>query len=122
MTDKNTKNHLKKYALKRSKCPLACTLDLIGDRWTMLILRDLFRGKRRYKEFQESREGITTNILADRLQRLHEFGLVDRNLYQDRPKRYEYELTKTGRSLEPVIISIAKWGQENIAGTSKPIQ
>lgn len=105
---------------RRSCCPLACTLDLIGDRWTLLVLRDLFAGKSRYSEFRRSPEGIATNILADRLDALVRHGLADR--VADGPRRHhEYRLTDTGRSLEPVLWSIARWGLEHIPGTEARI-
>lgn len=102
----------------RSSCPIAGTLDLIGDRWTLLVIRDLFRGKSRYGEFAESPEGIPTNILADRLERLAEAGLVESAPYQERPVRHAYKLTKKGESLKPVLMAIGQWGKENIPGTS----
>jgi DNA-binding HxlR family transcriptional regulator len=94
----------------RSDCPVACTLDLIGDRWTLLIVRDLLKGKHRFSEFLGSGEGIKTNILAERLKRLERAGLVERSPYQERPPRYEYHLTETGRSLGPVVKTLYAWG------------
>jgi DNA-binding HxlR family transcriptional regulator len=94
----------------RSDCPIACTLDLIGDRWTLLIVRDLFKAKHRFSEFLGAGEGITTNILTDRLKRLEQAGLVKRSRYQDHPPRYEYHLTPAGRSLSPVLKAIFTWG------------
>ena len=96
---------------RRSDCPIACSLDLIGDRWTLLIVRDLFRGKRRFSEFLGSDEGIKTNILTDRLKRLEEAGLVQRSPYQKHPPRYDYYLTSKGRDLSPVLNAIFAWGR-----------
>jgi len=96
---------------RRSDCPIACSLDLIGDRWTLLIVRDLFRGKRRFSEFLASDEGIKTNILAGRLKRLEEAGLVQRSPYQKHPPRYDYHLTSQGRDLSPVLTAIYGWGR-----------
>lgn len=107
-------------SFKRSSCAIACTLDLIGDKWTLLVIRDLFFGKTRYKEFQESAEGIPTNILADRLQNLEKAGLVSRTPYQERPVRYEYHLTETGRSLGPVLKAIANWAGKQMPVTGRP--
>ncbi|MCH7695549.1 MAG: helix-turn-helix transcriptional regulator [Proteobacteria bacterium] len=107
-------------SFKRSVCPVACTLDLIGDKWTLLIIRDLFFGKTRYKEFQESTEKIPTNILASRLQQLKKAGLITRTPYQKRPLRHAYQLTETGRSLGPVIKAIVNWGSEQLPGTILP--
>ncbi|MGH8120096.1 MAG: winged helix-turn-helix transcriptional regulator [Gammaproteobacteria bacterium] len=104
-------------SFKRSDCAVACALDLIGDKWTLLILRDLFFGKTRYKEFQGAAEKIPTNILAARLEKLERAGLIKRKPYQKNPVRYEYHLTRTGRSLAPVIRAIAQWGSKYISGT-----
>jgi DNA-binding HxlR family transcriptional regulator len=101
----------------RSPCPIAGSLDLIGDRWTLLVVRDLFWGKTRYGEFVASPEGIPTNILAARLQRLERAGLVSRKRYQDNPPRFAYALTRKGRSLGPVLSGLAAWGKRNIPGT-----
>ncbi len=101
---------------RRSCCPVACTLDLIGDRWTMLVIRDLFRGVTRYRDFQRSPEGIATNILASRLAMLTEHGIVDK--VEGATTRWkEYRLTERGRSLGPVLVAVARWGLENIEGT-----
>jgi DNA-binding HxlR family transcriptional regulator len=101
----------------RSPCPIAGSLDLIGDRWTLLVVRDLFLGKSRYGEFQDSPEAIPTNILADRLARLDHSGLVTRIPYQDNPPRHSYTLTAKGRSLGPILETLVDWGKKNIPGT-----
>jgi DNA-binding HxlR family transcriptional regulator len=101
----------------RSACPVAGVLDLLGDRWTLLVIRDLIRGRRRYKEFAEAPEGIPTNLLADRLSRLEDAGIVTRAPYQDNPPRFEYTLTPKGESLRPLVSAIAAWGREHITGT-----
>ena len=101
----------------RSPCPIANTLDILGDKWTLLVIRDLFAGKSTYGEFQSSPEGIPTNILANRLRRLAEYGLIDKNPYQQHPVRYAYRLTDKGRSLAPILKEMAAWGKHNIAGT-----
>jgi DNA-binding HxlR family transcriptional regulator len=120
MTIKTETRRLKANSFKRSICPIACTLDLMGDKWTLLIIRDLFKGKHRYNQFHESGEGITTNILAERLQRLEKAGLVFKTPYQTRPVRYEYHLTDTGKTLDTVIWSIIEWANRQIPGTNKP--
>lgn len=120
MTARPETRKLKENSFKRSNCPIACALDLIGDKWTLLIIRDLFRGKHRYNEYLESGEGITTNILAERLQRLERIGLVTRMPYQEKPLRYEYHLTETGKSLGPVMWAIIDWANRQIPGTYKP--
>jgi DNA-binding HxlR family transcriptional regulator len=95
---------------RRSPCPIACALDLLGDRWTMLVVRDLFLGKQRFDEFLASPEGIATNILADRLKHLHEQGLVTKTADEEDRRRFHYQLTPTGHSLRDVIVPLARWG------------
>lgn len=103
---------------RRSPCPVACTLDLIGDRWTLLVIRDLFRGKAYFKEFSAAPEGIASNILSDRLARLVEFGLVEKFTQPDLPGRDAYRLTARGQTLGPLLKAMALWGLEQIEGTS----
>jgi DNA-binding HxlR family transcriptional regulator len=93
----------------RSGCPIASTLDLVGDRWSLVIVRDMINGKKRFTEFLASPERITTNVLADRLEKLQSAALIAAQLYQERPKRYEYELTPAGRALLPVLQAICRW-------------
>ncbi|MEK7951471.1 winged helix-turn-helix transcriptional regulator [Luteolibacter soli] len=102
---------------RRSPCPVACALDLLGDRWTMLVIRDLFLGKQRFDEFLASPEGIATNILADRLKHLHEQGLVTKTPDDQDRRRFHYQLTPTGKSLHEVIIPLARWGLANLPKT-----
>ncbi|MEW5850984.1 MAG: helix-turn-helix domain-containing protein [Myxococcota bacterium] len=104
-------------ASRRSTCPVACTLDILGDKWTLLVIRDLFLGKQRYDEFLASPEGISTNILAERLKRLEEAGLVAREPYGTHPGRMAYSLTERGRSLRPVMRAVVEWGLANIPNT-----
>lgn len=101
----------------RSSCPVACALDLIGDKWTLLVVRDLLAGKKTYSEFQGSPENIPTNILADRLKRLSEHEIVVKNPYQDNPVRYEYLLTRKGKELGKVLRVLVIWGEKYIPGT-----
>lgn len=106
---------------KRSDCPIASTLDVAGDKWTLLIIRDIgLFGKHRNKDFQDAGEGIPTNILANRLKQLVSAGLVEKRLYQDHPPRYEYHLTTAGRGLLPVIRAMATWAVANVEGTRLP--
>jgi DNA-binding HxlR family transcriptional regulator len=107
----------KKSDQRRSVCPVACTLDLLGDKWTLLVIRDLACGKSQFKEFSQSPEGIATNILTDRLVRLVDHGIVEKYPLPDHPGREAYRLTEKGKSLRPVMMSIVKWGLENIEGT-----
>jgi DNA-binding HxlR family transcriptional regulator len=107
--------------LKRSPCPVACTLDLIGDRWTLLVIRDMmFFGKQRFEEFLESPEGISTNILASRLKLLEELGLAEKQPYSSHSRRMNYQLTEKGKSLRPVLKVMAAWGLKHIADTQIP--
>ena len=106
----------------RSGCPIATTLEIIGDKWTLLILRDLFIGSTRYNDFLRAPERITTNILADRLKKLERVGLIAKTPYQTNPTRYEYSLTADGESLLPVLQAICRWGNARIPGTWVPPQ
>ena len=101
----------------RSPCQVACSLDLLGDKWTLLVVRDLLLGKTTYTEFQKSPEGIPTNILAERLKRLQAAGILEKSQYQERPVRYAYNLTAKGRDLQPVLLAMIDWGNKHIPGT-----
>ena len=97
------------------QCPVARTLDMIGERWTILILRDLFlHGARRYQDFQESLSGLAPNTLSGRLKSLEGHGLIERKLYSEHPPRLEYHLTEKGRSLGPVVKALRDWGRKNL--------
>jgi DNA-binding HxlR family transcriptional regulator len=116
------KTKARKIRDMRSPCPIANTLDILGDKWTLLVIRDLFAGKHTYSEFQSSPESIPTNILANRLKRLADFGIIEKTPYQQRPVRYAYQLTDKGRSLGQVLKEMADWGINNIAGTEAKIK
>lgn len=104
----------------RSRCPLAGALDILGDAWTLLVLRDLlFYDKHRFADFLASPEGISTNILTERLRRLERCGLVERRQYQDRPPRDEYYLTARGHDLLPVLRELNKWGKQHVPGVAQ---
>jgi len=94
-------------------CPIARTLDIIGDRWTLLIVRDLFLGETRFNQFLASSPGLPSNLLADRLKKLEQHDLVERVVYSQHPLRAEYRLTDQGRSLAPVIEAIVRWGLDH---------
>lgn len=112
---------LNKDVSKRTLCPIATTLDIIGDKWTLLIIRDIgLFDKHKNKEFQEAGEKIPTNILAARLKLLVKNGLVEKRLYQNNPPRYEYYLTEAGKGLLPVIKSMAIWAESHISGVKIP--
>jgi DNA-binding HxlR family transcriptional regulator len=102
---------------KRSSCPAACALDLAGDKWTLLVVRDLLRGRNTYGALADSPEGIPTNILADRLRRMEKAGLIEAKPYQQRPVRYAYSLTRKGSGLREVLVAVASWGHRHIPGT-----
>ncbi|HEY1392714.1 MAG TPA: helix-turn-helix domain-containing protein [Methylibium sp.] len=92
-------------------CPVARTLDLIGERWTVLLLRDLLlHGARRFQDFQDSLPGVAPNTLSARLKAMEDDGLVQRVLYSERPLRLEYALTEKGKSLGPVVRAMRDWG------------
>lgn len=93
----------------RSDCPIATTLALIGDRWTLVIVRDMLNGKKRFAEFLDSPERITTNVLADRLNRMEQNGLISKSAYQTNPIRFEYELTDRGIALHPLLQEMCHW-------------
>jgi len=102
-------------------CPVSSVLDIIGDKWTLLVVRDLlFLDKRTYSELSDSMEKIPTNILADRLKKLEAANIIEKNPYQDKPVRYAYTLTKRGEALRPTLIEMATWGNCFIDGTAIP--
>jgi len=107
----------------RSMCPVSSVLDILGDKWTILVVRDmLLLGKRLYSELADSPENIPTNILADRLKRLQAARIIDKIPYQEKPLRYEYRLTQKGQDLRPLIKELADWGNKYIEGTIVPSQ
>lgn len=108
---------MKRRRQRRSVCPVACALDLLGDRWTLLVIRDLFAGKTQFSEFRASPEGIATNVLSERLDRLVEADLVQVVESKRFAGRHAYELTKRGTSLGPVLEAFAQWGLENFPGS-----
>jgi len=107
---------LRLRSARRSRCPVACTLDVLGDKWSLLVVRDLMRGKKRYAEFAESPEGIPTNILADRLKRLAHKGVIRSHRYSAHPPRVEYALTAKGEDLRPIVRAMAEWGVRHEGG------
>jgi DNA-binding HxlR family transcriptional regulator len=101
-------------------CSVAGSLELIGERWTLLIVRDAFMGVRRFEDFQR-RTGAARNILAARLNGLVEEGIFARVQYQDHPVRYEYRLTDKGLDLWPVIVALVQWGDRYVYPGKAPI-
>jgi DNA-binding HxlR family transcriptional regulator len=105
----------------RSTCPIARALDIVGDRWTLVVLRQMmFAGAHRYGDFLSAPEQISTNVLADRLNWLVETGLVERRPYQERPERYEYWLTERGADFLPVVKALAAWSLKHLEGCFQP--
>jgi DNA-binding HxlR family transcriptional regulator len=102
-------------ALDKETCSVARAVSVIGDRWTLLILRDCFLRVRRFEAFQE-RLGITRHILADRLRKLVKAGVLERVQYQANPQRFEYRLTQKGIDLHAVLMSLVHWGDLHMAG------
>lgn len=100
-------------------CSVARTLEVIGDRWTLLILRDAFYGIRRFDDLRRNL-GVARNILADRLNKLVGHGVLERRLYEEHPRRYEYRLTAKGRDLLPVLLTLTRWGDRWEADASGP--
>ena len=108
-------------------CPVARTLDLIGDRWTLLIIRDLFLGKTRFAQFRRSDPAPPPKLLSERLLRLEQHGLVERVVYSEHPLRAEYRLTQKGRTLHGVLREIVAWGLDHLfdedeAGTRSTVE
>ncbi len=101
----------------RSACAIANSLDIVGDKWSLLVVRDLLHGKRTYGELVNSPEHIPTNILADRLKRLEAAGIIGSTPYQQHPVRYAYTLTPKGSALGDVLLALVRWGKQHIPGT-----
>lgn len=121
MAERDTKAGAGRDDGLRSGCPVAAALDLVGDRWTLLLIRDMASGKRRFGEFLASPEGIPTNILANRLKSMERAGLAQRTPYQAHPPRMEYSLTPAGLELVAVVRSMADWGLRHVPNTRRGI-
>ena len=107
-------------ASRRSRCPVSCTLDVLGDRWSLLVVRDLLRGKHRFGELTASPEGIPTNVLSERLRRLKAKGLIRARRYSAAPPRVEYFLTPKGEDLRPVLRAMVDCGVRHAGGVVPP--
>ena len=105
--------------LHTEACPVARGLSVVGDRWTLLVLRDCFLGIRRFEQMQE-RLGITRHILADRLRKLELAGVLRREAYQQRPLRHEYRLTDRGKALYPLLMTLIDWANEHVPPEGEP--
>lgn len=105
-------------AKRRSPCPIACSLDLLGDKWTMLVIRDLALGKTSFKDFVTGPENVPTNILSERLSRLMDAGMIDQAPVETDGRRLAYHLTDKGKALRPVLLALRDWGLAWIPGTA----
>jgi DNA-binding HxlR family transcriptional regulator len=101
------------------ECSIARTLDLIGEKWSLLAIRELMLGSTRFEQIVRF-TGAPRDVLTARLRKLEEVGCIERTQYQDRPARYEYRLTELGRSLQPVITVLRDWGDQHLAGPEGP--
>jgi len=110
----------KRIDSQRSRCPIATTLDVAGDKWTFVIVRDMLTGKSRFGEFLASPEAIPTNILTERLKRMEKADLLVRRAYQSHPPRYEYHLSQKGRALLPILQEMCRWANAFIPDTWTP--
>ncbi len=104
----------------RSDCPVSYALDFFGDKWTFLVIRDLIQGKRFYKDFLSSKEGIATNILSDRLKKLVNDGIIESKVYEKLKTKKEYTLTEKGKDLIPVMVEIMIWSDKYQSGLDLP--
>ncbi len=102
----------RKYTYQQ-RCPIARSLDIVGDRWTLLVIRDLGRGHTKFGDLMRELRGIAPNVLSDRLKLLEEEGLVTSTLYSKHPPRAEYRLTAKGESLRPILRAFVEWGNEH---------
>jgi DNA-binding HxlR family transcriptional regulator len=107
-------------AYANEHCSIAATLEIVGDRWTLLILREASAGVRRFADFQ-ARLGLARTVLSDRLGRLVDEGILERRRYQERPERFEYPLTAKGEDLWPVLKALMTWGDEHVMGGRAPV-
>ncbi|MCJ8290410.1 MAG: helix-turn-helix transcriptional regulator [Crocinitomicaceae bacterium] len=99
----------------RSNCPISSALDIIGDKWSLLIIRDMmFSGKKTFSDFSNSNEKIATNILSNRLSMLEELGIIDKGKKEGNKKTNIYSLTQKGKELLPIILEIAQWSDHNL--------
>jgi DNA-binding HxlR family transcriptional regulator len=110
---------MKRDEIDTANCSVGRTLEIIGDRWTMLVIRESFYRVRRFDQMQRNL-GIARNVLADRLQKLVAEGILERELYQERPERYEYRLTEAGLDLYPALVSLLRWGDTHRADEVGP--
>jgi DNA-binding HxlR family transcriptional regulator len=108
-------------AYSEKNCSIAKPLSFLGERWTVLVLRDLFLGRRRFDDIQASL-GVATNVLSTRLATLAEEGIVERRRYSEHPERFEYVLTEKGRDLQPLLLALLAWGDKYTAENGAPME
>ncbi len=113
--------NMKWNELDKENCLTARALSVIGDRWTMLIIRDCFSGIRRFDKFQESL-GVTRHVLADRLKKLESYDILKKVSYQEKPPRYEYRLTDKGKALQPILLILMDWAKKNFPAKTGPFE
>lgn len=112
---------MKRTSYARMACPVAQTLERVGEWWSLMILRECFHGTRRFADF-ERRLGIAKNMLSARLKRLVEVGVLEKRPSKDDPRQIEYRLTESGKDLAPVLIALSQWGERWIYGGKAPVQ
>jgi DNA-binding HxlR family transcriptional regulator len=112
---------MERTSFEKIRCSVAQCLEVIGDWWTMLVIRDAFRGVSRFDELQ-ARLGIARNVLARRLAKLVDDGILAKRAYQDNPPRYDYVLTEKGRDLWPVLVAMRQWGDRHAAPYGPPVR
>lgn len=112
---------MSRSAFAEMDCSIARTLDVVGERWSLLILRDAFYGVRRFDDFRRDL-GIARNVLTDRLGKLVDQGVLERRRYEQRPPRFEYRLTVKGRDLLPVLLAMVRWGDHWAAREEPPVE
>src|ERR1700744_668133 len=108
-------------AYAEKNCSIAKPLSFLGERWTLLVLRDLFLGRRRFDQFQASL-GVATNVLSSRLATLTEEGIVERRRYSEHPERFEYVLPEKGSGLQPILLALLAWGDQSTAADGAPLE
>lgn len=116
MSKTGGKSSQKKIPRVRSRCQISSFLDILGDKWTLLVIRDLFIGLNKFSDFRNSPEKIPSNLLSERLKRLESKGIVSKSCYQEHPKRYHYQLTEQGKALWPVLKEMIQWSNTFIPG------
>jgi DNA-binding HxlR family transcriptional regulator len=102
------------------RCSIASALDVIGEKWSLLVVRELFFGVRRFNDIAQY-TGAPRDILTARLRRLEELGVVKRQAYSERPPRYEYRLTEAGKQLQPVLLALKQWGDDHVMDEPLPV-